>query len=94
MSTAHVFELSGDIDLLGIRFKPGAVGGLSGIPAKRLVDTAAPVSDLPKSLPVNAAQLSLLNDTHQRTALVIAALRARLANIEEPDHMVSKQLTA
>jgi hypothetical protein len=45
MSGAQVFELHGAIDLLGVRFRPGALAVVCDIPAECVLDAIAPLSE-------------------------------------------------
>lgn len=93
MSNAQVFELRGAIDLLGVRFRPGVIGALTGIPADRLLDTTAPISELPSPLRIGVAELADLENFSGQSKLLIDACRARLAALNQPDPVVRQALT-
>jgi AraC-like DNA-binding protein len=88
MSGAQVFGLHGAIDLLGVRFRPGAIAVVSGIPAERVLDAIAPLSELPKSLRINVAELADLATSAGRIELLAAACRFRLSGADAPDSAV------
>jgi AraC-like DNA-binding protein len=92
MSTAQVIGLSGSIDLVGIRLRPGAIGAFGGIPANRLLDTAAPISELPVSFAVDVAQLADVADCSVRIKLLTDACRRRVAPLDRPDRLVREAL--
>jgi AraC-like DNA-binding protein len=94
MSGAQKFELHGAIDLLGVRLRPGAIGTFGGIPADRLLDTTAPISDLPPSLRVNVAELADPANLPARVQLLADSCRARLATLGQPDSVVRQALAA
>jgi AraC-like DNA-binding protein len=88
MSGAQVFGLHGAIDLLGVRFRPGALAVVSDIPAECVLDATAPLSELPKSLRVNVAELADLATSAARIELLAAACRHRLSGADGPDTAV------
>jgi AraC-like DNA-binding protein len=93
MSSAQVVTLQGAVDLLGIRFRPGVVGAFTGIPADRLRDTTAAMSELPPPLRINAAELADQEKFSDQIKLLIDACRARLAGLTRPDPVVWRAVT-
>jgi AraC-like DNA-binding protein len=93
MSNAQVFALRGAINLLGVRLRPGAVGAFAGIPADRLLDTTAPISELPSPLRVNVAKLADLDNFSDQSKILIDACRARLVELSQPDQFIWQALT-
>jgi AraC-like DNA-binding protein len=93
MSSAQVFGLRGAIDLLGVRLRPGAIGAFAGIPADRLLDTTAPISELRPSLRVNVAELADTANSAARIRLLTNACRTRFAALNQPDPLVFRALT-
>lgn len=93
MSSAQVFTLHGAVDFLGIRFRPGVIGTLTGIPANHLRDTTAAMSELPPPLRINAAQLADQENFSGQYPLLIDACRARLAVLTRPDPVIWRAVT-
>jgi AraC-like DNA-binding protein len=93
MSGAQVFRLSGKVDLLGVRLRPGAICSFSGIPADHLLDTTVPISELPPSLRVSVTELADIAKSSARIRLLINAYRTRFAVLKEPDPVVRQALT-
>jgi AraC-like DNA-binding protein len=91
MSSAQVFGLSGKVELLGARLRPGSAGAFSGIPADRLLDSTLPLGELPQ-LRINIAQVAAQPDVASRLKLLIKACRARLAAVQQPDPVVGHAL--
>src|SRR5689334_15181096 len=58
MSRAQVFEMRGPVDVLGVRFRPGAMSAFAGVPADRVLDESTPMVELPRALHANVAQLA------------------------------------
>ena len=85
MSTALVVPLSGAVDLVGVRLRPGAVTAFAGIPADELLDAAVPTS-----LSVSAEQLADSADGARE--LLIDALRRKAASVSQPDPLVGHAL--
>jgi AraC-like DNA-binding protein len=92
MSVAQVFELSGTIDMLGVRLRPGAIAGFGRIPADQLLDAAAPISSLPFSFGVSVAELADVADPSAQIRLLIEACRMRVATLDQPDPVVRQAL--
>jgi len=82
MSTAQVFALSGSVDMLGVRLRPGAVTAFSGLRADELLDVVVPFS-----LNVSAEHVA-----EAGLRLVFDALRAHVAELDEPDPVISYAL--
>lgn len=93
MSRAQVFGLHGAIDLLGVRFRPGAIGAISGIPADLVLDATAPFSELPMALRVDVAELAELATPAARIKRLAAACRSRLSAVDGPDRVVGFAVT-
>src|SRR4051812_16716389 len=97
MSTAHVVELSGSVDTLGVRLRPGAAAAFSGVRANELLDAVVPFS-----LGVSAEQIAEvgLESERRRDAgclqaqlrLGFDAVRAHVAALDEPDPVMSHAL--
>jgi len=87
MSTARVVELSGVVDVLGVRLKPGAIAAFAKVRADELLDVAVPIS-----LGVSPEQLLETADFSAQLRQVIDGLRARIATLKEPDPLVRQAL--
>jgi AraC-like DNA-binding protein len=87
MTVAQVIELSGFVDLLGVRLRPGAIAAFGGVRADELLDAVIPIS-----LSVSAARLSEAADFAAKLRLVIESLRARVSALEGPDQLVRHAL--
>ena len=85
MSTAQVVELRGTVDLLGIRLRPGATAALSGMRADEMLDAVVPVS-----IGVSAAQLA--ESGNAAHGVLVAALRRKVATLDQPDPLVRHAL--
>ncbi len=93
MSFANVFALRDTIEIVGIRFRPGAIGIFSGIPAGRLLDSSVPQVDLPQSQRISSPeQLAECSDVKARFTLLSHACRKRLASLNKPDPVVDYAL--
>lgn len=92
MSHARVFGLSGKVELLGVRLRPGVIGTFSGIPANRLLDTALPLAELPQ-LRISVAELAEKTQLPARLELLSHCCRTRLAALRQPDPVVRHALT-
>lgn len=84
MSAASLYEMQGAVDLLGVRLRPGVAGLFTGIPADRVLDTSAPLTELPMALRPNVAALSE-DDSVAAVARLISACRKRVAALDSPD---------
>ena len=93
MSGAQVFELRGNVDLLGVRLRPGAICAFSGIPGNLLLDSIVPISELAPQLRINVAELADVADSPARISLLINAYRTRLAALKQPDPIVRHALS-
>ena len=85
------FPLSGTIDLLGVRFRPGGAGPFLGVQASELADSFAQVQDIGTSaneLGWLAEALAQTADPEVRMQNVRDFLLARLARAVEPDQRV------
>jgi AraC-like DNA-binding protein len=91
MSRASLYEMRGAVDLLGVRLRPGVVHALTGIPADRVLDDGAPISELPAVLRPNVAALS---EEHSAVSVarLIHACRKRVADLEAPDRAIKRAL--
>jgi AraC-like DNA-binding protein len=97
MSTAQVVDLSGSVDMLGVRLRPGAVTTFGGVHAGELLDVVVPFS-----LHVSAAQVMeaglpsggrCSEDPFQaQLRLVVDALRAHVGALDEPDRVIRHAL--
>jgi AraC-like DNA-binding protein len=87
MSVAQVVELSGVINVLGVRLKPGAIATLGRVRADEMLDVVAPFS-----LGISAEQIAESASFPAQLRLVISALRSRVAALEEPDPLVRYSL--
>jgi AraC-like DNA-binding protein len=87
MTVAQVVELTGVVDLLGVRLRPGAIAAFGGVRADELLNAMVPFS-----LGLSAHQLVEAADFPARLRLVIGALRARVAALAEPDPLVRHAL--
>lgn len=92
MSTAAVVPLSGPVDLLGVRLRPGALGPFAGLPAREVLDLALPLTDGPPALRVDPGQLAECDTPAQRIEILVQACRARLAQLAAPDPLVRHAL--
>lgn len=92
MTQAQVFEFQGRIHVLGVRLRPGAVGAFAGIPGGDVLDGSAPISELPKSLRLNVAQLADVATMPERTTLLTEVCRARVGSLDQPDPVVRHAL--
>jgi AraC-like DNA-binding protein len=86
-TTALVVTLAGPIDYLGVRFRPGVLGALAGIPAEQLRDCHCSDSDPEFPLAVGAGQLVSV-PCIERVPLLIAACRRRIGSLARPDPLV------
>jgi AraC-like DNA-binding protein len=93
MSRAFVVELRGPVDLLGVRFRAGAIGAFAGVPAQQLLDTAAVIGDLPAGLAVSVAELAEETTSAARVGLVASACRTRIEQLRAPDPVVAHALS-
>jgi AraC-like DNA-binding protein len=93
MSRSQVFGLRGAIDLLGVRLRPGAAAAFAGVPANRLLDATAPISELLPSLRANVAELADPVNSAARISLLINACRTRVAALKQPDSVVRQALS-
>jgi len=80
MTVAQVVELTGVVDVLGARLRPGAIAAFGAVRADELLDAVVPMS-----LGVSAEQLVAAADFPAQLRLVIGALRARVAVLGEPE---------
>jgi AraC-like DNA-binding protein len=87
MSVAQLVELTGVVDVLGVRLRPGAIAAFGGVRADELLDAVVPFS-----LGLSAHQLAEAADLSAQLSLVIRALRARVAALGEPDPLVRHAL--
>jgi methylphosphotriester-DNA--protein-cysteine methyltransferase len=93
MSSALMFGLCGTVDLLGVRLRPGAISAFGGIPAGRLLDTTAPITELRPALRINVAELADAVNSAARIRLLADACRSRFAALNQPDPLVRQALT-
>jgi AraC-like DNA-binding protein len=93
MSSAQVIGLRGAIDLLGVRLRPGALAAFGGVPANRLLDATAPISELRPSLRVNVAELADTVNCAARIRILANACRTRFAVLKQPDSLVRQALS-
>ncbi len=91
MSQASLYEMTGSVDLLGVRLRPGAVHAFTGIRANRVLDDAAPQTELPAPLRPSVAALSEETDS-AAVARLLEACRTRIADLDSPDSLVSHAL--
>src|SRR5581483_7685116 len=84
--------LGGKVELLGVRFRPGVIGAVSGIPADRLLDTTVPLAEL-SHLRISVAELAGRADLSARLKLLSNLCRARLATLQQPDPVVRYAVT-
>jgi AraC-like DNA-binding protein len=87
MTVAQVVDLTGDVDMLGVRLRPGAIAAFGGVRADELLDAVVPMS-----LGVSAEQIVEAADFPAQLRLVIRALRARVTALGEPDPLVRHAL--
>ena len=87
MTVAQVIELSGVVDVLGVRLRPGAIAAFGGVRADELLDVV-----IPFSLGISPAQITQAADFAAKLRLVIEALRARVSALEGPDQLVRHAL--
>jgi AraC-like DNA-binding protein len=92
MTRAHVFELTGSVDFVGVRFRPGAVGFFAGVDAAQLLDARVPFGDTANTGQYFVEALAELNDLTARAARLIAIGRARFAIAERTDPAVESAL--
>jgi AraC-like DNA-binding protein len=92
MSQAQMYEMRGRVHLLGVRLRPGAVGAFAGVPGDCVLDGSAPITELPRSLRVNVAQLADTQDFSEQTSLLAEVCRARVAALGKPDPIVRHAL--
>ncbi len=75
MRTAIVVGQAGTIDVMGVRFLPGAAAAVIGVPAHELTDGTVPLDALFRGVPSLIDRLAEL-DVARRLALVATAVRA------------------
>jgi hypothetical protein len=97
MSTAQVVELSGSVDVLGVRLRPGAVTAFGGVQAGELLDAVLPFSLGMSAEQLVAARLASGSRCEQdsfqvQLRLVLEALRAHVDALDEPDPVVRHAL--
>jgi AraC-like DNA-binding protein len=90
MSQASVYDMRGAIDLLGVRLRPGVVNAFMGIPADRLLDSTAPLAEVPASLRLSVPALSEVPEA--AIARLITACRKRVADLRSPDLLIKHAL--
>jgi AraC-like DNA-binding protein len=91
MSEASLHEMRGSVHLLGVRLRPGVVNGFAAIPADRVLDSSAPLAELPASLRPSVAALSEQPGT--AVARLVSACRARAADLDSPDVLIEHALS-
>lgn len=97
MSTAQVVELSGSVDVLGVRLRPGAVTTFCNVHAGELLDAVVPFSLSVSAERVAGAGLASKGRRkedrfHVQLRLVIDALRAHVGTLDEPDPVIRHAL--
>jgi AraC-like DNA-binding protein len=92
MLAAHSFQLSGTVDVVGVRFRPGGASQFCGASMQSLRDDTAPLSDLPALRRFNVAQLAELPDSSSPFRELTASLRRRLLDLGSPDLVVGAVL--
>jgi len=85
MSAAHVVDLSGTVDVLGVRLRPGSVAAFGGMRADELRDAVVPMSS-----GVSTAQLAERGGAPW--SIMVDALRARVAALNQPDLLIRHAL--
>jgi AraC-like DNA-binding protein len=85
MSEASLFEMRGDVDLLGVRLRPGVVNVFTGIPADRVLNGGAPLTELPVALRPSVAALS---EAKSAVTHLIGVCRKRAADLHSPDRVI------
>ncbi len=90
MSQASLHPMQGTVDLLGIRLRPGVVNVFTGIPGDRVLDSAAPLAELPVALRPSIAALSEAPQT--ALSCLVAACRKRVAELDPPDALIRHAL--
>jgi AraC-like DNA-binding protein len=93
MSRAQVFGLHGAVETIGVRLRPGAFGAFTGIPADKVLDDSAPISELPHALRVNIAELADTATFDSRAALLTEVCRERVAALDGPDPVIRHALS-
>jgi len=93
MSRAQVIELRGTVEMLGVRLRPGVLSAFTGIPADRVLDGIAPISELPRSLRANIPELADASTFDARAMLLTEVCRARIAALEVPDPLIRHALS-
>src|SRR5579863_1911105 len=88
MSSANVFELRNAIEIIGVRFRPGAIGAFSGIPAGYLLDSSVPPAELSQPLRICIQAVVDCANIQERFKLLADAVRNRLASLDKPDPLV------
>lgn len=78
MTRAVVFRPRGPVDLVGVRFRPGAARLFLGIPAAEITDEIAPLAELWGAPAVELAERMSAAPPDARLRLLSDALRARL----------------
>lgn len=92
MSQAQMYEMRGTVHLLGVRLRPGVVGAFSGVPGDDVLDASAPITELPRALRVNVAQLADTASFPDRASLLAEVCRARVGALDRPDPIVCHAL--
>jgi AraC-like DNA-binding protein len=92
MSSANVFELRNAIEIVGVRLRPGAISAFSGIPAGCLLDSSAPLVELPQPLRISSPTLAECANVQSRFELLTDTCRNRLASLDKPDPVVGYAL--
>lgn len=92
MSTAAVVPLTGELDVFGVRFRPGALGTFVRANVRELAGLAIPPGDLGLAVELPFERLAATPSLALRTARVLAALRPWLRDARTPDAAVAHAL--
>jgi AraC-like DNA-binding protein len=92
MSSATVVELRGEVDVMGIRFRPGSIGTFAGMAADQLLDAALPRGELSLALELSDAQLFASDGLAQRLELLTRLCRRRISTLPPPDPLIRHAL--
>lgn len=92
MQAAALVPLVGPVDLLGVRFRPGAFSALVRTSLREIADLAVSPRDLALALDLPLERLAATPSLAGRAALLLAALRPRFADARPHDAAVAHAL--
>jgi AraC-like DNA-binding protein len=92
MAQAAVVPLAAELDVLGVRFRPGALGALVRENVRSLVGTTVAPADLRLALDLPLERLAATPSLRLRAARTLAALGPSLRAAADPDPAVALAL--